>query len=298
MFDKAKLDPWLRRQLWGKKANELVSFQLLHQSPTGASLLEEVTLPTEKIEDADVFINDIIDLMKTDVISTSESNGGVQNFAICANFGEDNDSVYFKFRHALSAFENDNVGGSEPANAQGLLAQTQRHLEVRERTTWGMVSTIMSNQQRMLDKYQEGFERLLDRQMDVMKASEDILSKKHERDIDLRKQERKDKTVSDITDKFMALLPIAVYKLTGKNIMGADTAANNAVADSFIESIGEEQFEKMVSGDGLNLEDHQRMLFITLLEDYQKRMKSKVKQLRSSTQTQRTELPPKPETAS
>lgn len=294
MFDKGKLDPWLRRQMWGRKTTgTLVSFQLLHAGPSGSSLLEEVTLPEEKIEDADGFIENVIDLMRQASIAACESNGGAQTFAIAANYGEDCDPVYFKFRHSISAFENDNIGGSEPATAQGLLAQTQRHLEGRERSTWGMVGQVMSYQQKMIEKYQEGFDRMLDMQMQMVKASEDLLSKKHERDMSTRAQERKDRTVSEITDKLMALLPIAVYKLTGKNIMGADTTASTAMSDAFIESVGEEQFERLVQDGNLPMADHQRILFMTLLEDYQKRAAGKTKRIEGKSGGNK--LPPKPE---
>lgn len=276
MFKTGEVKKWIQRQIAFKREEPVTGFAVMHFGANGSSVeLEAIPLPAGESETAD-YIESIIELAAETTRNVCEGVDGVQTFSIQVRF-DGRDPFNFRYRHAGT---NDGDGGnisSEPANSTGLLQMTMRHLEARERGIWGIVVQQQQMAQQTILRQGEMIDRLQAERYNALQLQEDLLSKKSERDIAIKREERKDRIVDEMVGKFMALAPIAVYKLTGKNLLGAkvaDRAAASEMTDAFIVSLSEAQFNNLV-GPNSSLDDSQKALLGSLMQDYIKRERAK-----------------------
>lgn len=112
--------------------------------------------------------------------------------------------------------EPDDYAG-EPANATGLVAQAHRHTEAFARQLVAQTAAFTQHATDMMARQSETLQRLERDRLNTLELIEDLQTKKHERELELRKEERRDKNVARMVDAVAPLLPIA----GGKLLLGA-----------------------------------------------------------------------------
>jgi len=159
---------------------------------------------------------------------------------------------------------------SEPATPDGLLAQLMRHNQEMFRMHNGMMGALTTHLAQTIDRLSSQNEKLVTEKMTAIITMEDLMSKKHERDITMKREEQKSLRSNDMYERVMQLLPIAVNKLAGKEIMRQKDTMLEAVAVQFMQTMTPTQLDTIAQSGMFN--QQQLLLISTLLEQVSKRM--------------------------
>ena len=134
-------------------------------------------------------------------------------------------------------------------NRTGLIAQLMRH---NERTT-GMSHKAMKNvieeQRRELERRERRIETLENKQVEVMRAMEDLQNMRHVRDMEVQKMRNSDKRLDQVADVVMLGAPIVMAKIFGGGAAAAQMQSApgvrspfETIVESLLNSMTQEQF--------------------------------------------------------
>jgi len=212
------LEGWLRRQLYGsmEENGRCVKFQIAHLAPSSkkGSDVGVVKIPPDGIppEDLDALITQI------ETICYEDAGGleGTQRYVLFPYFKDAQKTIgRFVLRIEGDANDDDELA-SEPATKTGLLAQLMRHQEAIMRTSMLGIQNVVQMQQRVISRLSEQNEAMLGKHVENINSLEDLRNEKHERDLKSEEARFRQKSMQDIVDKVMLLLPNVVNKLGGK----------------------------------------------------------------------------------
>lgn len=108
--------------------------------------------------------------------------------------------------------DGDDYGG-EPANAAGLVAQAHRHTEAFARQLVAQTGIFTQHATELMARMSEANQRFERERMQSFELISELHDRRHERELELRKEERKDKAIGRLVDGVVPLLPIAGGKL-------------------------------------------------------------------------------------
>jgi hypothetical protein len=119
-------------------------------------------------------------------------------------------------RYSTSSNDADDMGeSSEPSTGKGLLAQTMRHSEAFARIASAQSGHVITMQQRMLHTMGGMVENMMTKQVEMIEMTEELLSMRHSRDLELEEQKSKHEIRADLLQKATVLVPAIVKRLTG-----------------------------------------------------------------------------------
>jgi hypothetical protein len=153
---------------------------------------------------------------------------------------------------------------------QGLVAQLMRHnsdLHRQSTGTWGMMFSYLTN---IIDKQAGQIDRLGNEKMQNAAAVEELVSKKHERDMEMDERKAKQKRMDDMLGKVSSLLPVVVNKLAGKELVRQNDTLLELTSTEFVGSLKPSQLDALLQSGALD--KHQLTLITTMLEQANKRM--------------------------
>lgn len=223
-IDPVRLSDWLRKAMLSPKLPPIRQIELCHAFASGEMKTAQVwdwaeNEPKPKIEE-----------MIHDVTSGAEgyANGisdGTVRFMLQAYHGSDHTPWGTKFPFFLIArspeAETAQYGQSEPATGSGLLSQLMRHLERRE----DMLGKMFESHQRFMGKAlgdaNTKIEIFETRHFDTIKLYEDLLDRKHERELTAVYRGREDERKSKIWSLVMSLGPMIVSKFLDPRLIAA-----------------------------------------------------------------------------
>lgn len=181
--------------------------------------------------------------------SDAESMGGLQTYSLHAFYGR-RKSAGRKCRFRIQGTEDllsvDET--SEGANAEGLLKQAYRHLEVTTKVALGSVEGMMRRMDRQLERSESRADALSDRHFAVLKLQEDLISQRQERELESLQAANKEKRLDEAVDAGKVLLPAIINRLAGKNVLPAANGNDLAIA-ALLDSVDAEQVSKIMDGD-------------------------------------------------
>lgn len=177
------------------------------------------------------------------------------------------------------------VISSEPPTSEGLMASLMRHNNMMFQQHNAAIHSLVSHLASSLQKKSEENERLMADRVGTITIMEDLLSRKHERDMDVRQQESSITRKNEIWTKLSELLPIAVNKLAGKELVRQKSTAFEATVMTFMESIQSGQLDT-IAKSGI-FSERQLVLFGTMLEQMVKQMTTADEKKEISETTQR-----------
>jgi uncharacterized protein (DUF1778 family) len=202
----------------------------------------------------------------------ADAGQGVTKFMLQAIDPEADMRVIASTGFALAA---EDSGGeeealSEPATMQGLLALLMRHnseLHRQSSGTWGVMFQYMT---RIIERQSEQLERLQTQKDQSAETMEALISKKHQRDMESKQIEAEIKRKDEMFGKIMMLLPVAVNKIAGKEIVRQRDTLLEITSAEFLSTITGDKIEALIQ-QGI-FDKHQMSLLMTMLEEVNKRM--------------------------
>lgn len=234
-------------------------------------------------------IDDAVPLIAECSQEAANGFGNTTRFVLLAfrTSDEDRSTSILNMSWALAA---SNAGGdddvmSEPATDQGLLSQLMRHnsdLHRQSTGTWGMMFSYLTN---IIDKQATQIDRLGNEKMSNAAAVEELVSKKHERDMEMEERKAKQKRMDDMFGKVSTLLPVVVNKIAGKELVRQNDTLLELTSTEFVGSLKPSQLDALLQTGALD--KHQLALISTMLEQANKRMISAEDRATASDQAQK-----------
>ncbi len=159
---------------------------------------------------------------------------------------------------------------SEPANSEGLLAQLMRHNNELHRQSSGTVGMMFGYMTNIINRQGDQIDNLTKERIRNAETMEEIISKKHERDMEVQERRAVQGRRDDAMGKILSLLPVAINKLAGKEIVRQSDTLFEVTSSEFINSLNPSHLDAMLQSGVLD--KHQLTLLSTMLEQVQKRM--------------------------
>lgn len=234
------------------KQNEVQSFdcRTIHKQTDG--------------EKRETFIEQLIAGIEEAAHDDAESLGGHQKYLIFAYYqNETKPLARAGFRmDAGDDDEGDDELESEPANAKGLVAQAMRHQEGNFRTAVMSTNHIINMMQRTIDTQQETINNLLSGHLNNLKLVEDLVSQRHGRELDAKREDFNQSIKNDFAQKALKLLPAVVNRFAGKQILPGESPKDVMLQD-LARSITQEQMMQLAQ----HLKPEQQMIIFELLKN-------------------------------
>jgi hypothetical protein len=151
----------------------------------------------------------------------------------------------WNFRIVAGEDSYDESGLTEAIDTKGLLGQCMRHTEQFMRNSTQVSMQMLSIQQRTISKQAAQIDSLVAKSFQSFELMEELISRKHERDMEVREQENSMQITETITDTVKVLAPIAVNKIVGKKILPEENSSSEEILQSTFATITPAQMERM-----------------------------------------------------
>ena len=244
-MDNKAFEKWARGQVYNEREDfgKCVRFVLRHLTSGTKAGSEVLTIDTKDPDD-DKLTDWRIEL---EAAATQDASGigGLQSYVVQSFFEHSKTHVArFTFRvDAGNEDEEGDVNTTEGPTATGLTAQLMRHNEALVRTSILGTQQVVQTLQRTVTRQSEMLEKLFDEKIENLSSIEDLLSKKHERELTTKKQERDDEMRAQLLDSAKLLLPVVVNKLSGKKLLPEPQSEKEAMLAALISQLQPEQFD-------------------------------------------------------
>lgn len=224
-----KIASWIKKQLWQERKQGKCTKLVLHHVGTQGRLGPAINTinvgegkPVESDGRADEGdIEQYTAEMYENAQTYAEGIGQTQTFALAAYFEEDETAALarFVFRCRVEQEDEDGEVSSEPADMAGHLRQLMRHNEAHMRLNVAAMGQVMNTLTKQNQQLSEMVEKLVEGRFEQIEAVEELMSKKHERALDLKREEQKQVLQTQLADNVMALLPAVANKIVGRKIL-------------------------------------------------------------------------------
>ncbi len=260
-----KLEAWLRRHLYNERDEQRCSRFIIHHMGAAGKLGSEVftvlsDIPEENIEST---AEEIFEAGEADA---SGIGSGLQTYVVLAFYGQDKrHNGRFTFRARGNDEESDLDGGetSEPPTTQGAMAQAMRHTEAILRTSipgWG---AAFQGLQHMVSQQSQVIETLMGDRFKTAELIETLTTAKHEREIEILREARKDDTQKQLLENFKPLIPVVLNKLAGKKML-PETDPQSMMLRELFQTMKPEQLAAIQSA----LTPQQAMIVLSIANNY------------------------------
>lgn len=215
-----KFEAWLRRHLYNERDEKRCSrFVLHHMGATGKLGSEVFTIPADIPEER-------IEATAEEVFEAGEGDasgigGGLQTYVVLAFYG-DNKKHNGRFTFRARGDEDDwDDGGetTEPPTTQGAMAQSMRHTESIMRTSTAAMGSSFQGLQHMVTQQSQIIADFMDDRFKTAELIESLTTAKHERELELLREARKDETQKQLLENFKPMIPVVMNKLAGKKML-------------------------------------------------------------------------------
>ena len=258
-----KFDVWIRRQIYleSEEKGQVKHFLIKHIQNNKPG--PEVATCKVRSNPSPDDISPMMMEIENCCISDAEGLGDLQKYQITPFF-EKSGSGQTRFILTFQGTNPDNeMMLSESPDASGLAVQAMRHVEALMRINVNTPAMVIQQLQRLVSSQGAQIEKHDEHRLATYALIENLTQKKHERDMDLRHQEFKDRNMQEIVDKVILLLPAAVNKISGKNILPEKVTPEGMMVRELMKSFSPEQMESLQKV----LKPEQQML---LFQFYQK----------------------------
>ena len=257
-----KFESWMRRHLYSERDEQRCSKFVLHHMGAAGKLGSEVfTVPSDISEEA-------IGSTAEEIFEAGEADasgiGSTQSYVVLAFYGENKKhSGRFTFRAQSDSEDADGGEVTEPPTPAGIVSQTMRHNEAIMRTSSMAMGSAFNGLQSMVARQSEVIDNLMSERYKTVELIETLTTAKHEREIELLQEGRKDERQRELMSKFSPLIPMVANKLAGKPMLPA-ADPQSLLLNEFFKTLTPTQFE------GLRgvLSDEQTMMVMSLAQNF------------------------------
>lgn len=240
---KMKISGFIRRCAYdANPANKLVVRHISAGNRFGNEVVVYQLSPSISPDDLEVLVNQIEEVTVDDAEGLAS---GLQKYAILAE-REGGEKYPGRCLFAIAGSDDMEEGlDSEPANANGLVRQLMRHLEVVQRTAQMGTGHIIQMQARTIEQLAEQNQKMQSKHLEVIDNLEQLKSEQFAREIEAKREEVKMNVIKDMASKVQTLLPLVVNKLGGKKLLPEKTTSGEQMVMGLMESLKPEQMEKI-----------------------------------------------------
>lgn len=246
---------WLSKQILVQHKQGRCVKVILHHVGTSGKLGPEICVVNvgefkesgHEIDDGD--IEQYTGELESEATSYAEGVGTTQTFAIAAYFEEDEERPLARhaFRVAVEGLEGDDDVSSEPANSAGLQKQLMRHLEGKERIQSSMLGSVLHTLQKQNEQLSTMVTRMMESRVEELQAAEELISTKHQRDMELEDQKQTNVHKGQLLDNLLALLPAVANKAMGRKIIPETTDPIQLQLMKLVEALTEKDVEGLLN---------------------------------------------------
>lgn len=260
-----KVHEWLRGIIWNSanpsgRCARISLKQIVNNTPTQASL-RDWAIPEMKEGEISGEFGDVNELAQ-EIVQLAQDDAEVssmpQQYCCVAFFGKDTQwsarSPRMTFRseqaEMMTADGSGAFGGgfdSEPATMQGHHAQMMRHNEMLFRGAVGSMGQIMEAQQRHIDRLMRNQEHNEEMRLKIMLEYEQLLSQRHERQLEIQREERKQAIQADMIEQVKILGPTIVNRISGKKLLPEKTDPDLEIVYRIFGTLKPEQTREIFS---------------------------------------------------
>ena len=214
-----KIGRWLRPLAFpfDDEQARAIAVSVRHASQTGRlTEVQTLKLPPNMGDDngaVEAAYSGFVTSLDQVAIDDVEGTGGVQRYVMVALASDKSPIARLTIRYAATRTEGETEElDSEPSNIAGMLAQTMRHNEARERIDKAGWGTLIATQARTIETLSERLEQSFQRQMDFIETLEEVATARHQRDLEVMREEGKFKLKGDAMRQLTALMPAFAKK--------------------------------------------------------------------------------------
>ncbi len=225
---------WIKKQVHTqRKEGPCVRISLYHIPPTGklGAEINRINMG-ENVVDGDSLNDSHLEAYAEEFYNEAESYadgiGETQTFCLVSYFEDDTEKGISRHAFRVDIEREDdgnalNAVSSEPANMGGMLKQFMRHNETTMRTLVSSFAGSLGTLQKQNDRLSGMVEKLWDDKVSQIDAIEELSSAHHQRQIELKREEKSSEMRSQLAENAMALLPAIANKMIGKKIIPETT---------------------------------------------------------------------------
>jgi len=166
---------------------------------------------------------------------------GVQTYVVRA-FIKDSEKGIARVKFTISETDSEDSDEmmSEPATKAGLVSQSMRHTEQMTQLATRVMGASLEHLARQNEILSRQLIAVTEKNAAMMQDMEEVLTLKHERQVELVKEEARAKAIASLGDGVKALLPHIASKLTGQPMVQAKAMA-------LLQSITPDQLQRIAS---------------------------------------------------
>lgn len=266
---------WLRENLFlvrddgaAGKFNRVLTRQLVKGSKRG----EEVFyLDVPKRAGEDWCDNTALEIY-TRLQMEASTLGGLQKYALYAYCAGDTENHVSRFVLRIQGAddEDDNDMLSETPDRTGLVSQSMRHTEAQQKINVSLVMTTQAAQSQMIARQAGMLEKLMEMRFASMEREEELITRKHEREIELMQAESKAKAIKEIGGKLGLFIPALMNKIAGQNLFPVQANAVLMMTKGLLTGIAsdEARMNQLMS----ILKPEEAVAFMNILEEVSRKV--------------------------
>lgn len=242
--NRKKLCQWVARQVLlehedGPCRRMVVRHVISSKStPTGEVLVEGRT-------DAEGIAESIASIIEDD----AKELGDRQTYTVRAFFGRSSkEEVGGRDRfsaHVFTESDGDDALMSEGPNGRGVMIQQMRHNEALVRTMVQTVGQTLDHMARINATLAARLEKIEEGRMAQIETFEELLSKRHERELEATKLQNAERRKEQAFEKLTLLLPAVANKIVGKKVFPENIAGDLDQLKNLLASVTPEQLSKL-----------------------------------------------------
>lgn len=266
---KKMIREWIGRQTFADDEEKgPVTKAVIHQMTSAGKRGMEIGSVSLKQKPDSGTVNAIIADIDSMVSGDVEGTGQIQRYVLIAiHKSSEGYEQGAKLTIRVAPESDDEEGDmmSEGPTKTGLLAQQMRHTEVFARIAVSSAESTIRSLGRQLEESRAQVEKLLDKNFELTELMEDLMSKRHDRDLATKEAGFKMETRQELMHKLMLIAPILVNKLLakdGKKLLKENTTAVEQLVHSIMVTIKPDQMEGLLA----TLTADQKMAFLSLYQ--------------------------------
>ncbi len=258
----AKLAPWLKKNLRELTGSGIIERVELYHASEGVNASRLALVRVDDGVDADELAQELWDVCEQD--ANTRQNGLPQRYLVASFFAEDTAPVAqfpFLVHSGMTALS---VSSTEPPTEKGELGQRMRHEETMHRllveTTTYQVAGMraeLKEERELRGRYEKGY-------MEMFQTMEALSDRKHERELELRREEAREKRHEELMGLLMTAAPLMLAQFMGGRGMPGVGIARDEGIRGLLKGLGEDEINGVIKA----LKPEHSMALIELYKAY------------------------------
>ena len=170
---------------------------------------------------------------------------GVQRYAVQALF-EGDDKPHGRVIVTAAGKDDEDAISTEGPDEAGLVSAAQRHTEFFAAAFGRLSVGATRSLQELVDKLTKENEQLRSERLKSIRVFEELQTARHEREIEMVREASKAKAFDSTVEKFGMLLPIAINKMAGRQLL-PENAPERMMVQAFAQRLTPDKLQRLAT---------------------------------------------------